>query len=292
MTQGSFEERVAQIGDVVQSHFQEMNSDSDPEIIATHPDAAVVFSEGMFHRARYEVSDNGNVRVVDVEPLQVETFDEHEAHKLLRNEAREIADLFMRGATQAAQSRLQELAVQATSVPQPDDLRSLSMVESRLNAERVWKRLYSERGNAIKQFVADDLEELDQERLKPKFRQLYSDQISEDKLSSYETLVEEDLEIAVDRLEATKEAAQYAFESVRKALRKMDDEVVPMYEEFSTDLLDDLEAVHKAASKAAFETSDVAVRGQLRDKIAESLYPYEVASRFVVEVANRLTEAQ
>lgn len=292
LMQGSLEERVSQIGDAVQSHFHEMNSDSDAEIVATHSDAAVVFSEGMFHRAKYEVSDNGNVRVVEVEPLQVETFEENEAHKLLYKEAREVVDLFINGATPVAKARLQDLALQAASVSQPDDKRSLETVESLLKMDRAWKSLYEQRGKAIRKFIMDDLEELDRERLQPKFRQLYEGQISDEKLFGYASLVEEDLEIVLDRAEAVHDAARTAFESVSGTLRKLDNDIIPMYEEFATDLLDDLQTIHKAASKAVFETNDVAVRGRLRDTIAEALHPYEVASRFVVEVANRLTEAQ
>jgi hypothetical protein len=294
LMQGSYEQKISEAGEAIRAHFTKMQGEEKPvEIVSTHSDSVVVMSEGMFHRARFETSDNGSIRVTEVAPLDVEVFDESGLDSFVQREASEVVDLFMRGSTKAALSRLGDLAPLVHRNPARDQAKVVEAVVAALGAPRPWKRFFEARGSHLKRFILDDLAELEEGRLHPKFSKLYDGTIDEGKLNGYSDLVDEDLEIVIDRLEVVKDATHSAFETAGGSLHKIDgSDIVPIYEGFATDLIDDLRAIHELGSRAAFEISDVGAKGQLRDVLAEGLHAREVASRFVVVVANRLTEAQ
>lgn len=295
LMQGSYEQRIGKIAEAVRAHFTQMLGEARPiEIIATLDKAAVVLSEGTFHRVTISESDHGTPRVVEVAPMDVEVYDESNIQEFVAKEATEVVDLFLKGSIKAALLRLEDLAPMVHANPARDETKVVESVATALQAPRHWKRVFEERGSHIKRFLLEDLTELDAGRLRPKFSQLYDGTIGSEKLNGYADLVEEDLEIVMERFEAVRAAVDAAHESAHGRLHEGGsmEAVGQMYAGFAADLIDDLGSLHTLGSRAVFETSDVAARARLRDLLAESLHSREVAGRFVVVVADRLTEAQ
>lgn len=285
---GSFEERVESLQAPAIEYLREAFGTNDVILVATHSDHVVAHACGSFHKVALAESDSGKVYVTGVQPLHVETYEE--ASKFAAVEAEQVVDLFFQGAVDKAQERLAGLIPLVRTDQARDDAQRHAVVESTLNRERPWKSLFKERASHLKRFILDELSDLEEHRLQSKYRALYEGSIDESKLDGYAGLVEEDLETVLDRIEAVYETTSKAFDQARPALEDTDgDDAFPMYENFATDLINDLRAVHEAASQASFEIENVACRGKLRDTLAESVHNYEVASRFVVAVANRLT---
>lgn len=285
---GSYEAKIEAAGAVVVDHLRETFGTSEVEVVATHSDHVVAHASGQFHRVSFQESDNGTIRVVDVAALQVETYEE--PTKFATKEAERVVDLFFHGSVDQAQEKLTGIIPLVITDQKRDEAQRVEAVETLLGGDRPWRGLFNERSAQIKQFVLGDLEVLEEHRLQPKFRALYEGSIDDGKLQGYADLVEEDLEIVLDRIEAIHETTLTAFKHARPVLRESgDDAVFPMYEQFATDLIDDLGTVHETGSQAAFKIENVACRGKLRDMLAESVHNYEVASRFVVAVASRLT---
>jgi len=285
---GSYEEKIEAVRGVVVDHLREVLGTSEVKVVATHSDHVVAHAGGCFHRVDLKTSDKGATRVVDVGALQVETYEE--PTKFATKEAERVVDLFFHGAVDQAQEKLVGIIPLVITDQKRDEDQRVEGVEELIGADRPWRTLFEERSAQLKEFILDELEVLEAHRPQPKYRALYEGSIDESKLGSYADLVEEDLEIMLDRIEAVRETTLTAFKRARPALRESgDDEVFPMYEQFAVDLIDDLGTVHEAGSRAAFEIEDVGCRGKLRDRLAESIHNYEVASRFVVAVAQRLT---
>lgn len=285
---GSYEAKIEAVRDVVVDHLRETLGTTEIEIVATHSDHVVAHAGGRFHRVVVQESDSGSVKVVEVGALQVETYEE--PTKFATKEAERIVDLFFKGGIDQAKEKLAGIIPLVITDQRRDEEQRVEGVELILQADRAWRTLFEERSAQFKQFILDELAVLEEHRLQPKFRALYEGSIDDSKLGGYADLVEEDLEIVLDRIEAVRETTLTAFKRARPVLRESgEDEVFPMYEKFATDLIDDLGTVHEAGSQAAFRIEDVACRGKLRDTLAESVHNYEVASRFVVAVAHRLT---
>lgn len=295
LMQGSYEQKIGEISEAVRAHFVRMHGAERPvEIVATHAKTVVVLAEGAFHKVTIAESAHGTPRITEVAPMDVEVYDESNVQDFVAKEATEIVDLFLKGSLKAAWARLEDLAPMVHAHPPRDQGKVVEAVAVATQAPRHWKRVFEERGSNIKRYLLDDLGELNERRLRPKFTQLYDGTIGSEKLSGYADLVEEDLEIVIERLEAVRAEVDAAHEAAQGCLYEgsSSDEVGRMYEGFAVDLIDDLRSLHEMGSRAAFETNDVAARARLRDLLAESLHSREVAGRFVVAVAGRLTEAQ
>jgi hypothetical protein len=291
LTQGSFEHKI----ELIREAIEDANPDQAVTIVATYPDKAVVAMGDGFLKVAFEESDSGNLVITSSDPLNVDVRDRDGLDDFVEQEARGVVDLWLSGNAESALERLRRLAPQIKVAPERDEAKLLARVESVLEADRPWKRAYQDRQEQISQVLGSDLQE---DRLRPKFRKLYDGSITGAKLKGYADLVSEDLGIVVGRLDQITESAKTAFDgsydSLTHAQSNEDDAegVFDLYEGFAVDLIEDLEQLRKQTMTSLQRIKDVGCQGKLRDVLAEGIAPYEVASRFVVKVATLLNEAQ
>lgn len=291
LTQGSYESKIQQIADLVESAYK------GASIIATFTDHVVLEAEGQFLKVTVEESESGKLTLTERSDIKVDVRDRDSLDGYVQEEIRTVIDLWLSGAAEKAKSRLEAVASMVTANPIRDESGLIESVESVLGAEHPWKRAYAEREEQIHTFLGSDLEEVQEAALKPKFRKLYDGSMEESKLAEFEALAKQDLAEVLQRIEALGESTQAAFESSFEALVNAQSGsdgsgVLDLYEGFALDLIEDLERVQNQAKIASERITTVPGQGKLRDVLAEGVAPYEVASRFVSNVANRLSQAQ
>jgi hypothetical protein len=272
---GSYEEKISEAAAVARVLF----GDAPCEIIATRENDVVVYSDGKFFRM--ELREDGPA----LSDLGVEVFDSSNVHTFVEREAETIAGLFMEGAVNAATRRLRNLV---PVVPTKRD--ALAQVEFVAAAPREWRRIFEVRSKAFGRFVGDDLSGLEEAQLRPQFEKLYDGSINEGKLKSYSDRVAGDLKTVAQRLERMHEDTAAALASVQDQLSDPSEgaAVLGVYKGFAEDLVDDLRLLDETFSHALEAVDDVGARGRLHDVAVVGLHEREVASRFVVVVADRM----
>ena len=93
------------------------------------------------------------------------------------------------------------------------------------------------------------------------------------------------------RLEQIRDQVGTALASATDALTEAAEPIADLFARFSDDLYADLLAIHESSSRAIGEVDDIRARGKLCDTLVGGLHDREVASRFVVVVADRMVEA-
>lgn len=273
---GSYEARIEEAAQAVRAGL----GDEPFEIVATQDGRAVVYSGGKFFRM--ELTEDGPT----LSDLDVEVFDTTSLHAFVEREAGAVVDLFLRGAVKSAVSRLENLVPIA-----PISGGDAEKIEAMIAAPRPWRRLFEARREFIVGFLGDDVEALEEGQLHQNFRKLYDGSIEEGKLDSYEDRVVKGTGIVLGRLEQARYEVEAALTSVADALSKSTEPVTALFSLFADDLHTDLSDLHESSSRVTEEVDDIRTRGKLCDALVGGLYDREVASRFVVVVADRMVEA-
>ena len=296
LREGSYEDKVARIREAVLAnsadHFAE---GSTVEVIATHPDRVVVTADGKFYEAKIDETNSGELRIVGVTALQVESYDKDNLAHYVQREAQQAVDLFLKGSTKAAIEHMMAAVpfVNASTVQPGHSLESLQI---ELDKESTWKAILKDRDREIGRLISDQLgESAVRPEEQKKFSPLYECR-DEQKLTGYSSLVQEDLESLLSRIGTFEKDASDAQGTAAKVLegREINDEdVLGVFSSFVATLVEDLQQL-KACATAVSEavTNDVAVKGRLHDVLIEGLRPYEIGTRFAVAVAQRLDEAK
>lgn len=291
LTQGSYEYLIQRIADAVGLAFE------GATVIASYPEYVVVESGGKFFKASLEEADSGKLEVTERTEIEVDIRDRDKLDEYVQDEVRAIVDLWCSGAADKAKARLEAVAPMIVGRPFRDEGGLLESVETALTFERPWKRAFAEREDQIQAFLGSDLDEVRSGLLRPKFGKLYDGSVEEAKFPDFEGLVKQDLQAVIERVdtlfEATQEAFEESFDALVTAQGGSDESgVLDLYEGFALDLIEDLERVQNQAKIASERINTIPGQGKLRDVLAEGIAPYEVASRFVINVANRLSKAQ
>jgi hypothetical protein len=250
------------------------------EVVSTRADGAVIYTDGKF--LRLELQESGPV----LSDLDVELFDSASSYGFAQREAEAVADLFLRGAVRKAVTRLENLVPVV-----PSSVDDVAKVESQVNAPRLWKRQFRSREDHIIRFLGDRADGLEEARLRQNFGKLYDGSIEEGKLVEHEDHVAEVLGIVLNRLGQIRDEVGTALATVTDTLAESAGTVADTFARFADDLYGDLFALHEATSHAIETVDDTRSRGRLCDTLVAGLHDREVASRFVVVVAERMVEA-
>lgn len=298
LTFGSYEQKIVQLKDSILAGVSEQIKVDAAKLslIATFPDRAVVEGpNSSFYNVKLESSDDGSVHVVGVEKEKVEVIEPSRMGQWIESEVERAVDAWMKGDVSRARETLEGVLPHVPSTSEGDEAQVLVTVESKLSTPyRPWRRLYEERKSNIHRFVVNHFEALEATKLAPKYRKLYDGSIHESKLGGYEEIVENDLAIVMARYLKLSVDTTAAVDRARATAQKVagsGDSSIQLYSGFAEDLVHDLAGVVRLAERATTRVGSVSGRGRLRDALAENLHQYEVASRFVVEVADRLTKA-
>jgi len=273
---GSYESRIEETVRTVRALLGE----TPFEVVSTRDDGAIVFSDGKF--LRLELTEEGPT----LSDLDVEMFDTTTLYAFVEREAEVVADLFLHGSMKSAVSRLENL-VPLAAIPD----REVARAEALIAAQRPWKRLFEARREAIMAFLGDATVVLEEGRLRLKLGKLYDESIEEGKLDGFEDRVAEVLRIVVERIEEARDEVEAALLAAEAPLSEATEPVSVTFRQFAHDLLADLRVLCDSSSHAIEVVDDIRARGKLCDTLVEGLYDREVASRFVVVVADRMVEA-
>lgn len=273
---GSYEARIEEMARTVRAALGE----TPFEIVSTRDDGAVLLAGEKFLRLR--LTESGP----SLSDLDVEAFDADTLYSFVEREAEIVADLFLSGSVKSAVSRLESLVPRA-AIP---DIQ-VARIESQVATPRPWKTLFAERRGFILNFLGDDVVALEEGRLLRKLGKLYDESAEQGKLDSYEDRVAEVLGAVIERIEQARDEVEGALLTVEVPLSEAEEPVSVMFRWFARDLLSDLRALYESGSHAIGVVDDARARGKLCDTLVEGLYDREVASRFVVVVADRMVEA-
>lgn len=295
ITHGSYEFKISQLHEDLRETIAERigASPEDIESVATYEDHVVVRHEKSFYNVKLESSDTGEryVTLCTEEPIAV--YDDSTVGTFVENEVDAAVTAYLNGDVSGALRRIAEIVPLVPSTESGSQDRAISTVECVLDRPRVWKSVLESRKNSIHRFLVNRLEDLENEKLVPKFSSLYQGNLEESELSVYAEVVNTDLDYVTQRyakLETTlAEGIASAEPGVSKARGKGGD-VVELYEKFATDLLDDVQSVNKFVSRVLPKMTAINYRGKLRDTLVERLHSYEIAGCFVTQVANRLAQ--
>jgi hypothetical protein len=296
LREGCFEERMIRTHEAVMAaaadHFVE---GSKLEVLATYEDKAIVFVDGECFEAKLDRTSGGEIRIVGVQPVTVETFDEDSLPQYVQRQAQEAVDLFLRGSSQAAVERILA-AVPYINTQTAKPSAALESVEVQLKAPTKWQQTLRERSSEVKKLIRNHFgEDALGVPKAAKFIPLH-ECTDQEKLNGYKSLVHDDTQILVQQINALWEDASESQNIARSALRDEaieDGGILSVFSDFVAGLVESLRTLGESATSAAAAVSgNVAVQSKLHDMLIEGLRPYEVGTRFAVAVAQRLDEAK
>lgn len=290
LLKGSFQETSILVSEALKEEQKRLG---DVRLVATFPKHVVVMSEaGEAYKLGYELSASGNVHFTKQEPLDVTVVTERNLRKYVQNEAKEAVDLFLKGLSSQANERIAAILplVDESAFVSDEELIG-SFVESR-SQDRDWKKLIASRKESVRGYLGEGV---DITALQPKFKKLYDGSTSAAELPTFKTLVGEDVDYVVVRLNAVRKNAEAALHTIRSvrdaAVAEGGESTIGMLEAFASDLLNDVKSVEEFVSEARNEISRVDLLAKVFDSLAEEVASFEVAGAFAAKMAARLAEA-
>lgn len=266
------------------------------KVLGTFPGYAVAAAApGKFARVKFEEAQNGTVKITNHELLKVPVFTNENVSEFLMGEARSVVEDWNKGNLEAAIDRARGMLPFVQERIQQSEAQIVESIVLGIRADRPWKNLYAERADEIRKFVRSELAELDQAKLTPKFERLYSGEMEAAEVDGYRDLVQSDLSYIGDRIGALEGLIAATIESVEKISDKIaegdDHDTLVTFLSFSEDLALDLQGLKSLVSEAVRQIGAVDALGRLYDALAEELYNYEVAGRFVEQMASKLIDS-
>jgi hypothetical protein len=278
---GSHEQHVKRVEAVLRSHLE----GRDVVVLGTWAREAVARVDGGFFRFFLEESPAGRLQVREARSVVVQEAVPRARDRWLM-QAREIAELFLRGERPLMESRLRGLVSQVR--PAFTGKALLETLEWHLTAPRTWRSVVQTQA-ATDTLLSESEKAPDEDRLRLTFRALYDGSVAVDP-DSYSERVSEELAWVLDRSQQVLDETRATLVSARGVLlqEKGREQVLGTFEDFATDLIDDLRTLHEVGSRAAFDLGDLCERARLHDLLAQGLRERGGVCRFVAVVADRL----
>jgi hypothetical protein len=298
LLKGSFEHVSSKVEDAVQKDRVRIFGEdvTTVKVVGTFPGYAVAAAQpGKFARIKFEEAQNGTVKIVGHELLKVPIINNENVGDFLFGEAKALIESWTKGDAQSVLDRARAILPFVQERVQHSEPQIIESLVLGIKADRPWKKLYSERADEIKKFVRSEMAELEKAKLNPKFERLYSGELDASTADGYRDLVQSDLNYIGDRIGALEELVSATVESVDHVSEKIaegdDRDTLVTFLSFSEDLGLDLLNLKSLVAEAVRQFSDVASLGKLYDALAEEFYHYEVAGRFVEQMASKLIDS-
>jgi hypothetical protein len=298
LLKGSHEHTSSKIEDAVQRDRVRIFGEDvgSVKVLGTFPGHAVVAATpGKFARIKFEEAQNGTMRIVAHELLKVPFITNENVDAFLLGEAKALVESWSKGDSQSVLDLARGILPFVQEKTQQSEAQVVESLVLGIKADRAWKKLYSERADEIKKFVRSEMVELDKAKLNSKFERLYSGELDVSEADGYRDLVQSDLSYIGTRIGALEELVSATVESVEKVGEKIaegdDRDTLVTFLSFSEDLGLDLQNLNVVVAEAARQINEVASLGRLYDALAEEFYHYEVAGRFVEQMAGKLIDS-
>ena len=279
---GSYEERIESAMRALESFY----GPGAVDLIATRDDCAVVSTAAGYHRVSIE---GGTCRVI--QELDVQDYESASTYMAMEEAAGRVADKVVQGDIRAAVQLLEGILGGVAALPPttPGVDFEIVRLEGYMKRPTLWRRLFEARRDSFEDFLDGRLQELQEGRLISDLSKLYDGSIEVANLDDYEDQVEVQLAAVGERLRGLQAEVLEALKTVELGLR--DEQTVETFLAFTRDLRDDLREVRRRCEDALVTVDGIRSRGKLCDVLVEELYDREVAGRFVVVAAERLSEA-
>ena len=297
LTAGSYEHVIAVVEKVVQENSEGIFGKAiGVRLLGTFPGFAIALSEeGSLARIQFERSDDGSVRISKHEELELPSFEKDRLEDYARSQVRQAVEAWHAGRVEEARQILAAVSPYiGEKLPRSQDEDVVESLVSAFQAERPWKQMFKERSeNFRKALAAEELTRLDESRMEKKFAALYNGTISEDRMARYDEVVRSDLAYLTARVESLRDLASSSYEALRSVIRSEDlaEAAVSTLALFAEDLVSDLRRLHTVITESARKLTRTDCLGKLYDVVAEGMYEYEIAGRFVSAMSTRLCEA-
>lgn len=296
LSHGSYEHVIAKIQDAVNESSKALFGEKiEARICGTFPTNVVVMSEGgAMVRAFWEQAENGSIKIVRHEDLEVPAYTQENVGEYVSKQIGKAVRAWSGGRVQEAQDIIADVAPYVTERPQMEDHKVVDMLEIELTSSRPWRQILTKQIGRIRSTIGErKMKEIDSERADTKFSLLYSGALEEAKKAGYRDLVHADLSYLTSRVESLRDLVEASYSGVGSVVRSEDlkgEAAIRTFVTFAEDLISDLRRLHKVLSEAGNTLAKIDSLGKLYDVIAEGLYDREVAGHFVVTMANRLQE--
>jgi hypothetical protein len=280
LLEGSYEQRIAQMDRALgELNLELFESDDDYHLVGTFPKAAVVVSKsGRFKRIVFEKTEEGLIARVEEEAVPI--ISKEEANAVLNEAAQDVVGDLLEG--QNTSERLLLLADKVGSRPLSEG-DTVDKAVASIGSPRPWRQIYEEKKDVFYREVGAGAEEV-VGKVKPTFARLYETEQDEEFLEKFLPLVREKLKKLAESLDDLAFAVESSLESLSDCF------VDRGFAFFVADLAADLKVLEETASNAVIQLTESDSMGRLYDTIAAEFSSYELAGRFVQEVATRLVQ--
>lgn len=296
LTSNSFEHRATQIEEVVRQAKDRFFGGAEPQILGTFDSHAVVLTDdGKVFQVQYEDTAQGAPHLLGVSPVSAAVYSRETLPTYLRKEAKQAADLFLKGFAAESLKRIAQLAKQMDENSVYTDDQIVDPLVATVLQSKLWKKQIGEKTESeLKQLLGESFDQIDTQKLRSKFSKLYDGSVSDSEQEKYRGLVNEDVSHLHERLNAVLDQALQSIGTLRGIAEKVADdqrETLTAFVSFVEDLAEDTRQVKKSFLSALQGVESVGTLGRLYDTLAEELLRYEIAGGFAVQMTTRLAAA-
>lgn len=296
LTSNSFEHRAVKIEGAVKQEKARLFNNAEPQVLGTFDGYAVVLTDdGKVFRVQYEQATSGNLHLLSAQPVSATIYSREALPTFLRKEAKEAADLFLKGFVAEANKKVAQLAKVMDETVVWEDDKIIDPLIASVVGTRAWKQaLEAKTETDLKQMLGESYDQIDSQKLRAKFFKLYDGSVAGPELEKYRGLVNEDVGLLMGRMDVVLDQALKSIGSLREFSDKVGDdqrETVTAFVAFVEDLAEDVRQVKKTFAETLQGVEAVPALGRLYDTIAEELLRYEIAGGFAVQMTTRLVTA-
>lgn len=299
MLQGSHEQLAAQVDYLVAENREMFVGDSDERVsrLATFNDRVLVAtSSGKCFEVKLQ-SEDGEISFGEPSPLEVPVISSRNASHYMREQTLSAVDAILAGRLDEACDHLSILSAIQEGAEENQDRDFAHELEHLADENRPWRAIYGQQHADIRGQIADQLEGMSDGQFEAKYRPMYeTDDIPEENFEDYRDMVDADIRLVADRLEAVQHGIEAKYLPFSESLTKVEHpeeerEVLSQFCEFAEDLVDELQSVRQLLADAIKAEECVMCLGQVYDFVAEALADYEIAGAFVERMVGDIDEA-
>jgi hypothetical protein len=299
MLQGSHEQLAARVDYLVAENREIFVGDSDERVsrLATFNDHVLVAtSSGKCFDVKLQLED-GDIRLGELSPLDVPVISSRNASHYMREQTLSAVDAILSGRLDEACDHLSILSAIQEGAEENQVRDFAHELEHIVDDSRPWRSVYGQQHADIRGQIADQLERIEVGQFEAKYRPMYeTDDIPEEKFEDYREMVDNDIRLVADRLEAIQHGVEAKYFPFSESLAKVEHpeeerEVLGQFCEFAEDLVDELQSVRQTLADAIKAEECVMCLGQVYDFVAEALADYEIAGAFVERMVGDIDEA-
>lgn len=298
LVEGSFDVLSARLEEAIENSRAFFTDKEEVEVgrVATFEDHVIVgTSDGCYFKASFTEKD-GDISLLLPERLDVPIVEAKNALAYVNNFALGAVDALIRGDLTESKDRLLALSKMQEGIDRQGLRDLVAEARYKLGIDRPWRSVFREQRQMMDETIGDELQRIREASIRPIFAPLYDGTVEEEDFPNYRDQAIESLQKVLARFEAVKDGVRLSygpFAETAKAADCNDEErkTLEMFGTFSEDLATDAEAMCEHIAYAIESEECVMCLGQIHDLVAEGLYEYEIAGKFIECMSASFTSA-